>query len=494
MKLLFCCEFYHPSVGGVQKVMREIAERMVKRGHQVTVATSYLPDRVSTEINGVHIAEFRVSGNLVSGMQGEVDKYRQFVKGFPCDAIMVKAAQQWTFDALWPVLDQITARKVFIPCGFSGLYQPNYEKYFWDLQFVLHQWDHLIFYSDNYRDINFARAIGVTNLSVIPNGASELEFSVKPKRDFRASYSIPEDSFVFLTVGTLTGAKGHQELAEAFAKMDTHGKHATLILVGDQPLSPPKMILQDESVPVAPVVGAELSPKKAQAFVRFFYKCYEKVMRLTRKVFHLIKGVGRFCRVYYQEGFPGVKTRFVHYRMSLEYRLKCLIERTPRTEASRELFYNFMRFKQLKKAIEASPAKQLHLVALPRAEVIEAFFAANLFVFASKIECSPLVLYEAAAAGVPVLSVPVGNAEEILQWTAGGSICPAEVDDNGYIKVDTSLLAMKMSEAMSAPEALAQQGVEAQDRWAKHFTWEKIAERYEGVLQGCHHTILRSQR
>ena len=36
MQFLFCCEFYYPSIGGVQEVMRQIAERMVLRGHQVT--------------------------------------------------------------------------------------------------------------------------------------------------------------------------------------------------------------------------------------------------------------------------------------------------------------------------------------------------------------------------------------------------------------------------------------------------------------------------
>ena len=46
MNYLFSCEFYYPSVGGVQKVIQEIAERLVKKGHKVTIATSALPDEV----------------------------------------------------------------------------------------------------------------------------------------------------------------------------------------------------------------------------------------------------------------------------------------------------------------------------------------------------------------------------------------------------------------------------------------------------------------
>ena len=65
MKFLFCCEFYYPSVGGVQEVMKQIAERLVARGHEVTVATTALPNRDFTSLNGVQIAQFAVSGNLL---------------------------------------------------------------------------------------------------------------------------------------------------------------------------------------------------------------------------------------------------------------------------------------------------------------------------------------------------------------------------------------------------------------------------------------------
>src|SRR4029079_8072505 len=123
MRLLLCCESYYPQRGGVQEVMRQIAERMVKKGHDVTVATSRHPKRKSTVLNGVKIRDFRAGGKMPYGLHGEIDKYRQFVEEFNADAILLMAAQQWSFDALWPVLDKIGARKVFIPCGFSCLYE-----------------------------------------------------------------------------------------------------------------------------------------------------------------------------------------------------------------------------------------------------------------------------------------------------------------------------------------------------------------------------------
>src|SRR6185437_10562368 len=111
---------------------------------------------------------FDVSGNLVTGICGEVDRYRQFLTGFDGDGILIKAAQQWSFDALWPVLDQIKTRKVFVPCGFSSFYEPSFRDYFRKLPDILRKFDHLIFYAERYRYIDFALENGIENFSIIP--------------------------------------------------------------------------------------------------------------------------------------------------------------------------------------------------------------------------------------------------------------------------------------------------------------------------------------
>src|SRR5450432_4580170 len=228
MRLLFCCELYHPSRGGVQEVMRQVAERLAAAGHDATVVTSYLPERNFSSRYGVAIKEFKVTGNAIVGMRGEVDRYRDFVLNFGADAVLIKAAQQWTFDALWPILGQIKARKVFIPCGFSGFYEKSFAAYFAQMPDVLRKFDHLIFYAENYRDIDFARAHGLTNYSILPNGASELEFGVPVEAGFRRRLGISEDAFVFLTVGSPIEGKGHSQIAEAFFRLETGGRPVTL--------------------------------------------------------------------------------------------------------------------------------------------------------------------------------------------------------------------------------------------------------------------------
>ena len=191
MRILHAVEFYPPSVGGVQAVVRQLSERLAARGHDVTVATGAHPDRTEKVIGGVNVAEFDVGGNEVRGMQGDVEGYRRFVTEGDFDVVMTYAAQQWTTDALLPVLDEIRAHTVLAPCGFSGLRDPAYAQYFAHLRDDLKRFDELIFHSDTYQDSRFARDAGAERLTVIPNAADEREFGeLRPRGSFRAAHKL----------------------------------------------------------------------------------------------------------------------------------------------------------------------------------------------------------------------------------------------------------------------------------------------------------------
>lgn len=407
MRILFCCELYAPSVGGVQEVIRQIAERLVKRGHDVIVATTKLPSRDFNELNGVKIREFKVTGNLVRGMAGEMDAYRRFVTSNAFDVIMIKAAQQWTFDAIWPVLPQIRACKVLIPCGFSNFYEPAYAEYFRQMPGILRRFDHLIFYASDYRDINFAREQGIDNFSVIPNGASEIEFSALPDPAFRNRHGIGADDFLFLTVGSFTGLKGQDEVISAFAQAEL--KNPAVLMVNGNLISD------------LPKINFKTTFKK-----------------------------------YIKNGLRGLGI------------IKNEKEKL---------------FEKANKINEQQKDKKVLFTDLPRSELIQAFMTADLFVYASNIEYSPLVLFEAAAAGTPFLSVPVGNAEEIARWTGGGEICPATRDQKGYTRVAPVVLAEHMSRLAADRDRLNRLGAAGKKNWAEGFTWEKIVLEYEKVFR-----------
>jgi len=56
VKILFVVEHYHPFIGGAETLFKTLAEGLVKKGHDVTVITSSLPNTKKTEeLNGVLI-------------------------------------------------------------------------------------------------------------------------------------------------------------------------------------------------------------------------------------------------------------------------------------------------------------------------------------------------------------------------------------------------------------------------------------------------------
>ena len=423
MKILFCCEFYAPSVGGVQEVMRQLAERLVEKGHQVTVATSKLSDRNFDNLNGVQIREFAVTGNLVRGIFGDDDSYRDYVVNSNFDVVMIKAAQQWTFDALWPVVDIIKMPKVFIPCGFSGLYEPEYAEYFRSMPEILSKFDHLIFYASKYRDIDFARQHNLSNFSIIPNGASEIEFEVIPDHTFRQRHEIAQDSFVFMTVGSFTGLKGHLELVKSFCLMVLpRGTHATLILNGND--------CSHTHITRAKLLG------RFYGVIKTYGWCYAFKHGLKRSLWKI-----------------GIKVG---------------------TKTPQEIAIRANRHYKDRRVIVSNFA---------RPELVQAYMATDLFVFASNVEYSPLVLFESAAAGIPFLTVDVGNSVEIANWTQSGQICPSEKDEKGYTRVSHKILAGEMAKMMSNVPRLREMGNRGKHNWSKSFTWHKITTQYEQVFE-----------
>ena len=375
MRILHAVELYSPSVGGAQEVVRQISTRLAERGHDVTVATRALPDRASRVIDGVAIEEFDAGGSALQGLSGEVDRYREFVRDGGFDVVMTYAAQQWTTDALLDTIGDVPARTVLAPCGFSGLGTRSWRGYFKSLPGALGRFDALVFHSETYQDIEFARSAGLTNLHVIPNGADEREFGRDGALDFRHLHGIEADEPLLLTVGGHTGLKGHLQVLRALRELDSR---ATLALIGNTPVS-----------------GG----------------CREECERLA-----------------------------------------------------------------------ARTGRRVLLLDPPRDEVVAAYRAADLFVFASEVEASPLVLYEANAAGTPFVSGPAGNAEEIAGWTGGGVVVPAPRRRRRF-RVSPRRLARASDELLADPSRRTALGEAGRRAWRESFTWDAITSQYERLYE-----------
>lgn len=384
LKILHAVEFYAPSVGGAQEVVRQVSERLAGRGHDVTVATSATSQRTFSALNGVAIAEFDVHGNAVRGMTGEIDRYRRFVCQGDFDVVMLYAAQEWAVDALLDVLDEIRAPTILAPCGFSGLHDPAYTEYFRTLRTTLPRFDALIFHSETYQDHRFAATTGAINRTVIPNAADASEFATASSGGrFRDAHNIALERPLLLSVGGHTGLKGHAE-SMAVLRKSRAATRGTLAIVGNSPTG---------------------------------------------------SGCRRLCAA--------------------------------RAAATRA----------------AKPGRRVVLADPPRSAVVDAYYAADLFVFCSMIECSPLVLFEAMAAGLPFVSVDVGNAREIAAWSGGGLIAASRRRPDGLVEADVASVTSLVDALLEDADRREELGARGRRAWEARFTWEAVTTQYEDLYR-----------
>lgn len=408
LKILHTVESYAPAINGMSEVVRQLSERMVSFGHEVTVAAGAAAERRQVDMNGVKVVEFAVSGNAVSGLSGEVGPYQSFLLSSDFDVVTNFAAQQWATDIALPLLHKIPGCKVFVPTGFSALHSRRYREYYRRLPAYMKQYDMNVFLSDSYRDAAFARLHGVQNRVLIPNGAAAEEF-LAPLPDVRPRLGIPAVQFLILHIGSHTWFKGHEEAMEIFRRSDL--RDATLLLVGNAPPG----------------------------------------------------GCGTLC-----------------------------CERADRLNGTEE-------FRRCR--------KRILVTSLSRNDTVAAYQSADIFLFPSNIECSPIVLFECMASRTPFLVTDVGNSAEIIEWSDGaGVLLPSappsflprygtlldrirekirillgRADDftaaRASLPGSSALLAALCRDA-DRRRHMAQKGFLS---WQKRFTWEGIAREYESL-------------
>jgi len=119
MRILHTSAFYHPRSGGAEEVVRQISERLAVRGHDVTVATTKLPERKSSFHHGVQIAEFPIHGVLghsALGIRGDAAAFSNFLQIGNWDVIMNYAAQTWPTDTIKvDIPDKLAGHRALLP-------------------------------------------------------------------------------------------------------------------------------------------------------------------------------------------------------------------------------------------------------------------------------------------------------------------------------------------------------------------------------------------
>jgi glycosyltransferase involved in cell wall biosynthesis len=231
VKIGLAVGYFDPQVGGSEEVVKRLAAGLVRRGHDVTVATSPHPRR-REEAMVVKVDEFDVTGNTVTGISGDVLGYQEYLSASDRDVWLFYAAQIWSTDLALPLLGRLDAACAVVPCGYSGLSNPAFGSYFRHLPHALARADALVYMSTGYQDYTHDVAAGLGHLAeVIPNGADITEFGhapvAKPSRPGRT----------VLCVANHYPDKGHDAVISAFQAVA--GRHDRLLIVGNNPARHP---------------------------------------------------------------------------------------------------------------------------------------------------------------------------------------------------------------------------------------------------------------
>lgn len=102
---------------------------------------------------------------------------------------------------------------------------------------------------------------------------------------------------------------------------------------------------------------------------------------------------------------------------------------------------------------------------VPREAVVSAHAEADLFLLASAVECAPIVLYEAMAAGTPFVATDVGNAADL----PGGVVLPPD----GFSGA--------MRDFAARPDQWRELGRRGRAFWREQATWSAVVGRYDDL-------------
>ncbi len=242
MKIAHVSMFYYPTIGGVEQVIRELAERQVKEGHEVHVfcCDSDKHQRIENKyevVNGVHIHRipylFRLSLNtfvwpqLLKKLKGNFDVIHSHVAGHDYVLFAGMRARKlgakhvntthcpWTGSEFRPLILQ--------PFMFlNDLFMNKVIFKYVDKVVAITPWEH---------DTLKKYIPEEDKITTIPNGTDKIFYKKVKDNKFKKDHGIKEKHLV-LFFGRLNPTKGPEKLALAAIEITKERKDVAFVWVG----------------------------------------------------------------------------------------------------------------------------------------------------------------------------------------------------------------------------------------------------------------------
>jgi L-malate glycosyltransferase len=195
MRILHTASTYAPSLDGVAEVVRNISERLAKRGHEVHIGTSGIPSASSyTELRGVHVHRFPVRGNLALGMNGAVEKYREFVGNGGWDVLVNHGLHVWPTDALLDQIHKYPWPSVLVTHGLVNEH-PAFREYYGQIPKYILSYSQWVRVSGCSGEASYSKAFDLPTPPIITNGVDRDEWA-QPPLGLRRSWGVGQKPWV----------------------------------------------------------------------------------------------------------------------------------------------------------------------------------------------------------------------------------------------------------------------------------------------------------
>jgi glycosyltransferase involved in cell wall biosynthesis len=203
-EVVLAVDYFHPSVGGSERLVEGLGTALAARGYGVGIATRRLPEPRGREHRGLRIHEVA---------DGAVD-YQRALAG--ADALIALSdPYAWPLDT-WPALTELPARVIAVPCinAENHAYLTDDPAALGDYRTLLGLADAVVYSSLHGFDSALMRQLDLPGV-YIPNAVDRAPAGP----GLRKRLGIEADAVLVLAVGNLWPEKNHLGLLDALAPL-----------------------------------------------------------------------------------------------------------------------------------------------------------------------------------------------------------------------------------------------------------------------------------
>jgi len=242
-RILIFAAYFYPHVGGYEKIVYELTQRLVQKGYKIDILTCNTERAPAyEELNGVHIyrlpcwnalnsvypipkphpTSFKILRRLLRKNYDVINTQTRFFITSFLGLIFAKLKRTPLMHTEYGARHSIVTNKV--------------------VDLISRAYDHSIgaLIVKSARNIgvseaacDFLKHLGATNVQLVYNGIDTTTFKKKEDTNCRQKLGINSNAMVITFVGRLIYAKGAQDLISAFSKIKDTAPEIKLLIVGD---------------------------------------------------------------------------------------------------------------------------------------------------------------------------------------------------------------------------------------------------------------------